>query len=182
MASQNPEKSSEKSLKRTEESVGALLFSEGTNADLLLMGSFCTYDIFRCYSLYEQFYFINTWEPGGLYFWKTFLSFSGTALFLRSGLTVYQTATSKTITYWAPAFNLSWKKENTTPLWHHLLGGNLGWRSPNICSSEEFHGFENGVVVFFLWYSLRVTKIRCFWELEVNYTISGEVWGGGKNI
>ena len=60
--------------KKPLKSFGALLLSEGTNASLLLMRSFCTWVICRCYSLCEQFPFIDTWEPWDIYFREIFLN------------------------------------------------------------------------------------------------------------
>ena len=55
--------------------VGAFLFSEGTNDDLLLIGSFCTNDICRCYNVCGHFHFTDSWEPGDLYFREIFKKF-----------------------------------------------------------------------------------------------------------
>ena len=76
------------------------------------MGNYCTYNIRRCYSLCEQFNFIDTWETVRPYFGEILQ----TALFLQSSVTVYQTATSKTITYLTTTFDLSWGEVNTTLL------------------------------------------------------------------
>ena len=70
-----------------------------------------------------------TFGSQGIFIFGKFLkSFSGTALFLGSGLTVYQAATSKTITHLKTTFNSSWGKRSTALLWHHLQRVNLGWK------------------------------------------------------
>ena len=52
----------------------------------------------------------------GLNFGNFFKTFPGTALFVGSSLTVYLTATSKTITYLTTRSNSSWGKESTALL------------------------------------------------------------------
>ena len=59
-----------------EKIVGVLLFSEGTNAGLLMMEGFWTFDIWRCYCLCEKYSFIDAQEPGSFHFWEIFKSFS----------------------------------------------------------------------------------------------------------
>ena len=96
-------------------------------------------------------------------------------LFLGSVLTVYQTATSKIITY------LSWGEglllclaSSSGVLWHHLQG-EIGLKI-KMHSLEECHWSENQVV-FSLSCSVRPITFPCFWNSELNYNILEDAWG-----
>ena len=116
-----------------------------------------------------------TFERQGVFkFGKFFKSFAGTALFLGSVLTVYQTATSKIIT------NLSWGEGL-------LLCSGIIFRGALASSSVEKLGWKSKctlwrsvtgqVIVFSLWCSVRPITFPCFWNSELNYNILEDVWG-----
>ena len=95
-------------------------------------------------------------------------------LFLGSVLTVYQTSTSKIITY------LSWGEGL-------LLCSGIIFRGALASSSVEKLGWKSKctlwrsvtgqVIVFSLWCSVRPITFPCFWNSELNYNILEDVWG-----
>ena len=117
-----------------------------------------------------------TFERQGVFkFGKFFKSFAGTALFLGSVLTVYQTATSKIITYLVGEKDYySALASSSGVLWHHLQG-EIGLKI-KMHSLEECHWSENQVV-FSLSCSVRPITFPCFWNSELNYNILEDVWG-----
>lgn len=95
VTSQKPKKLSEK---QTSKSVLQLFSSGGTNAELLLMETFCTCNMSRYYKLCEQFHFSDGWEPQS-FEQRLFKNCSRIAIFFWSGLVVCQAASSKIIIY-----------------------------------------------------------------------------------
>ena len=128
-------------------------------------GDFCTRDICWCYSLCQQRHSIGDLELRGIYFWESLKNLTGIALFLGSGLTAYQTATSKWITYFTTTFNSSWRRDYCLAV-TSSSGGKFGLKINENLFLEDCH-----------WRSVRVINIQGFWNYELNYTIMGEVWG-----
>ena len=114
MITQKPKKIVKNPNKPQEKSVGALLFSERTNADLLLIERFVLGVYVDIASYVNNASLLILGSQGVLISGKFFKSCSKAALFLRSGLAFYEAATSKAITYMTIKCNSSRGEGSTT--------------------------------------------------------------------
>ena len=116
-------------------------------------------------------------EAGGLYIWEILQKFCGSCSFLRVRFN------SLPNSYLKKNYIFELGRGITTLLWHHLQGcsgiifmGELGLKI-KMRSLEECHWSDYQVVVFSLWFSVRLITFPCFWNSELNYNILEDVWG-----